>query len=159
MTGKFKDYNNGLLSFVGIITSFVVIFGGVCIASKYDIPSGVFIIVILWFAILWVEISLLGRCSFTADDDKVIFHEGPIKYEYSYSEIISAEAKTGFTHGRYGSSAHVELVITLTDGETATFCDSKVPDEALSTPEKHKKFHDSHQFTKLSNYINQRAGR
>ena len=159
MTGKFKDYNNGLLSFVGIITFFVVIFGGAGIVVKYDIPGGGFLIFILMFALIWVESLLLERCSFTADDDKVIFREGPIKYEYSYSEIISAEARTGFTHGRYGSSAHVELVITLTDGETAEFCDSKVPDEALSTPEKHKEFHENHQFTKLSNYINQRAGR
>lgn len=159
MTGKFKDYNNGLFVCVGIVTFLVVAIGGGTITAKYDNPGFLFLTVILFFAILWVEILLLVRCSFTADDNKLIFRVGPIKYEYSYSEINSAEAKTGFTHGRYGNSAHVELVITLTDGETATFCDSKVPDDALSTPEKHKEFHDSHQFTKLSNYINERAGR
>lgn len=159
MTGKFKDYNNGLFVSVGLVTFFVIIFGGACIAPKYDTPESVVIAVILFFVLLWVESLLLARYSFTADDDKLIFREGPIKYEYSYSEIKSAEAQTGFTHGRYGSSAYVELVITLTDGETATFCDNDVPDDALSTPEKHKEFHDNHQFTKLSNYINERAGR
>ena len=157
MTGKYKDYNNGLFVCVSVVTFLACMFGSAFIDVKYDIS--VFGTVILIFAILWVEILLLGRCSFTADDEKVIFHVGPIKYEYSYSEIISAEAKTGFTHGKGGSSAHVKLVITLTDGETKTFYDSKVPDEALSTPEKHKEFHENHQFTKLSNYINERAGK
>lgn len=159
MTGKFKDYKNGLFVSVSVVTSLVVMFGGACITPKNDVAGSVFITVILFFAILWVEILLLARCGFTADDDKVIFRVGPIKYEYSYSEIKSAEAQTGFTHGRSGSSAYVELAITLTNGETATFCDSNVPDDALSTPEKHKEFHDNHQFTKLSNYINERAGR
>ncbi|MDE7289327.1 MAG: hypothetical protein K2N71_07500, partial [Oscillospiraceae bacterium] len=135
------------------------IFGGAGIVSKCDIPGGAFIVVILMFAMPCVEALLLGRCSFTADDNKLIFRIGPIKYEYSYSKIKSAEVQTGFTHSRYGNSAHVELIITFTDGETETFCDSNVPDDALSTPEKHKEFHDNHQFTKLSNYINERAGR
>lgn len=159
MTGKFRNYNNWLVQAAIIITTLVTILGGASIVVKFDIPVGAFFVLIVMFAADFAVAVLLGRCSFTADDDKLIFREGPIKYEYSYSEINSAEAKTGFTHGRYGTSAYVELVITLTDGETATFCDSKVPDDALSTPEKHKEFHDSHQFTKLSNYINQRTGR
>lgn len=159
MTGKFKDYKNWLVHIAILITTFVTIFGGASIVVKFNILGGAFFVLIVMFAASFAVAALLGRCSFTADDDKVIFHVGPIKYEYSYSEIKSAEARTGFTHGRYGTSAHVELVITLTDGETETFCDSKVPDDALSTPEKHKEFHDSHQFTKLSNYINERAGR
>ena len=159
MTGKFKDYNNWLVMVVIFITGFVVIFGGAGIVHKYNIPGGALIIVILFFSILWLETSLLAQCSFTADNNKLIFRVGPIKYKYKYSEIKSAEVQTGFTHGRYGSSAHVELVIYFTDGGKETFGDSSVPDDALSTPEKHKEFHDNHQFTKLCNYINQRAGR
>ena len=52
---------------------------------------------------------------------------------------------------------HIKFVITLTNGETETFCDSKVSTDVLSTPEKHKEFLENHQFTKLSNYINERV--
>lgn len=110
-------------------------------------------------ALILAEVKLLQKCSFDADNDKVIFYAGFIKHTYNYSEIISAEAKIGFTHGRFGSSPSAELIIKLKNGDTVTFSDINVPDDALSTPEKHKKFHDSHQFTKLSNYINERAGR
>lgn len=159
MTGKFEYNNNWLVNTVVFITTFAAIFGGASIIADYDIPGGVFLIVILMFVLLWVEVLLLGRCSFIANNHKLIFRVGPITYKYSYSEIKSAEVKIGFTRGRYGMYPHVELVITFTNGETETFCDSKVSEDVLSTPEKHKEFLENHQFTTLSNYINERAGR
>lgn len=156
MTGKFKDNNNVLANVVGVVTILVALFGGMCICSKYNIPGDVFTIVILMLVMLWVEELLLGRCSFIANDNKLFFHVGSIKHTYRYSEITSAETRTGFTRGRYGNIPYVEFIITLKSGDTVTFRDNDVPTDALSTPEKHKEFHDNHQFTKLSNYINQR---
>lgn len=155
MTGKFKDCNNVFLTCIAFVTLFGLMFCGVVILSKYDIPCGLLIMVILILVILRVEDLLLGQCSFTADNNKLIFRVGPLKYKYKYSEIKSAEAGTGFTSR---GLAYIELVITLANGETETFCDV-IPAEALSTPEKHKEFYDSHRFTKLSYYINERAGK
>lgn len=155
MTGKFKDYNNAFGIIVSIVTMCVIFCVGFCIG---DTEGELALTAFLGFAALFLCIPF-GRCSYTADEEKIIFREGPIKYTYSYSEIKSAKAQTGLSHGKYGTSPYVELVLTLTDGECAEFRDQNVPDDALSTPEKHKEFHDNHQFTKLSNYINQRAGR
>lgn len=155
MTGKFKDNNNRVIHVAIIITTLVMFLGGTAI----NIPFVGFFVGILMVAAIFAVVELLEWCSFTADDDKVIFCVGPIKYKYSYSEIESVETQTGFTHSRYGMSPHVELTIKLKNGDTVTFRDNSIPDYALSTPENHKEFHDNHQFTKLSNYINQRAGK
>lgn len=117
--------------------------------------AAVIVMVLLWSA----ELKLLGEGTFTADNDKVTFRIGFIKRTYGYSEINSTVTQIGFIHGKYGASPHVELTIKLKDGNIAVFRDSDIPDGALSTPEKHKEFHENHQFTKLSRYINDRAGK
>lgn len=154
MTGKFKDCNNAFGIIVSTVTMCVILCVGFCIS---DTEGEFALTTFLGFAALFLCIPL-GHCSFIAYKNKVVFRVGFINHKYSYSEIKSAEVQTGFTHSRYGSSPHVKLVIFLTNGESVTFRDNTVPDDALSTPEKHKEFHENHQFTKLSDYINQRAG-
>ena len=63
-------------------------------------------------------LSLLKKCEFSADDEKIVFRVvfPFLKYTYYFSEIKSASTQVGFSHGRYGASARVELVITLSDG-------------------------------------------
>ena len=82
-----------------------------------------------------------------------------MQYVYSYADIESAETKADFYTGRLGLQPYMAISINFTDGNTVTFCDESLPKNVLCTPEKHKEFHENHQFTKLSNYINQRAGR
>ena len=53
---------------------------------------------------------------------------------------------------------HVYFIIKLINGKIVTFSDDNIPTDVLSTPEKYKEFHENHQFTKLSDYINQRVG-
>lgn len=163
MTGKFNG-DNMALNVTVAVTFFGAIFSGLLSGLSFNFDrsfAGIigFLICLVMMALIFAEVKLLQKCSFNADNDKVIFYAGFIKYTYNYSEIASAEAKTGFIHGRYGTSPRVELIIKLKNGDTVTFSDINVPDDALSTPEKHKEFHDNHQFTKLSNYINRRAGR
>lgn len=160
MTGKFKDYGNALLNFCcGVLMCFSLYLCAVfCIDS--DISMGwVFVVIISAIAVPVSLPYLLGQGSFKACKNKVIFRIGLIKHTYSYSEIESVEVQTGFTYGRYSSSPCIELIINLSNGNTVTFRDGSVPSDVLSTPEKHKEFHDNHQFTKLCNYINERVGR
>jgi hypothetical protein len=91
------------------------------------------------------------------DDENVIFRAAFLKHTYCFLEIKSASMQIGFFHSRYGAFARVELVITLSDGERITFYDKGVPSEAFSTPENHKMFQGTHQFTALCQYINERA--
>ena len=156
MTGKFKNSRNGLCMGYVIIAPLIYVFGGLAFVPQAGVGIGTLIMVIL-FILMFLPAFLLEKCEFTADDKKVVFRVAFLKHTYRFSEIKSASTETGFSHGRYGSSARVELEITLSDGEHITFYDENVPDEALSTPENHKKFKDTHQFTALCKYINERA--
>ena len=115
------------------------------------------IVVLVVLTISLMPMFILRKCEFSADNEKVVFRAAFLKRTYRFMEIKSASTQVGFAHGKYGASARVELVITLSDGECFKYCDENVPDEALSTPEKHKKFQDGHQFTALCKFINERA--
>lgn len=157
MSGKFNNSSNVVCISCCIIATLVVIFGGAVVCVNAGLPEGGIIIAILLAAVIFLLEFLLRKCGFSADDEKVVFRVVFIKHTYSYSEIHSASTQVGFVHGKYGASARVELVITLSDGECKKFYDESVPDDALSTPENHKKFQDAHQFTALCKYINARA--
>lgn len=100
-----------------------------------------------------------GHGRFFADEDKIVFRVGLIKREYSYAEIVSTVSQTGFSSGRLGMSPYIKLLIKLTDGSIVSVRDDNISKNAFSTPENHKQFQDNHQFTKLSDYINQRVKR
>lgn len=157
MTGKFKNSNNGICLAYCIIAPFVVFIGTAVVVVSTGINELKVIIWVLAIAAMILPIFPLKKCAFSADDEKVVFRVVFLKHTYCYSEIHSASTQTGFSHGRYGSSARVELVISLSDGERLTFYDENVPDDALSTPENHKFFQDTHQFTALCKFINERA--
>lgn len=164
MTGEFNNSRNGVCLAYTIIIPASVMIGEAVVAVEAGLNQAVatFIILILFFA-AFLPSFLLKKCEFSADDEKVVFREAFLfrkaflKKTYCFSEIKSASTQVGFSHSRYGASARVELVITLSEGERITFYDEDVPDEALSTPEKHKRFQDTHQFTALCQYINERA--
>lgn len=157
MTGKFNNSRNGICMAYCIIAPFVAIFGTAAFVVSTGIEELTIIIAILAIVAVVLLALPLRKCEFTADDEKVVFRVVFLKHTYCYSEIHSASTQTGFSHSRYGSSARVELVISLSDGERLTFYDENVPDDALSTPENHKFFQDTHQFTALCKYINERA--
>lgn len=157
MTGKFNNSRNKVCFAYCIIVPLVIIFGGAALVVNMNaLILGPFIILGLAALAIWLGLPL-RKCEFSADAEKIVFREAFLKHIYLFSEIKSATTEVGFSHGRYGSSARVELVIALSDGESVTFYDEDVPDDALSTPEKHKKFKDTHQFTALCQYINERA--
>ncbi|MDE5741518.1 MAG: hypothetical protein K2H90_03630 [Oscillospiraceae bacterium] len=155
MTGKFKDYRQS--KSVSVVMLFVTVFLAVLIKASFNIDiSFAFAVSAVVYAAARI---LTARGSFTAYRDKVFFCLGFMQYVYSYADIESAETKADFYTGRLGLQPYMAISINFTDGNTVTFCDESLPKNALSTPEKHKEFHENHQFTKLSNYINQRAGR
>lgn len=158
MSGKFNNSSNGVCTAYCIIFASVAIVGGaaVCVYAGLDrAVSAIVVFVVLTISLL--PMFLLRKCGFSADNEKVVFRAAFLKHTYRFSEIKSASTQVGFVHGKYGASARVELVITLSDGECKKFYDESVPDDALSTPENHKKFQDAHQFTALCKYINERA--
>ncbi|MDE7360346.1 MAG: hypothetical protein K2N38_00250 [Oscillospiraceae bacterium] len=161
MTGKFNNSNNGICLAYSIITPIVVIIGGAVVVVKAELPGALlgvgYLTIMILFVISLLPVFLLKKCEFSADDEKIVFRAAFLEHTYRFSEIKSASTQAGFSHSRYGTSARVELVITLSDGECITFYDEDVPDEALSTPKNHKKFQDTHQFTALCKYINERA--
>ena len=159
MSGKFNNSKNVVCFAYCIIMPIAVLIGvpAVCVYALHLGVECVFIDLII-FAIAILPIFPLKKCEFSADDEKVVFRAAFLKYTYFFSEIKSALTQVGFSHNRYGVTPRVELVITLSDGERITFYDENVPDEALSTPENHKKFQNAHQFTALCKYINERAG-
>lgn len=156
MNGDFKDSKNKIAVFGMCATLLAGIIIPAIIIAKYNliflqIPA---ICVVLCLSIAVGEI--LSRGKFSADEKSVVFHVGICKYEYFYNEISDIEVKTGLTHGRYGASAHIRLIINLRNGETVIFHDCDLPDDALSTPEKHKEFQENHQFTHLVAFIKSR---
>ncbi len=157
MSGKFNNSSNGVCRAYCIIAPIVALIGGAVAAVKIGLYGVGFIIGILVIAASILPPFLLEKCGFSADDEKVVFRAGFLQDIYYSSEIKSPSTELGFSHSRYGSSARVELVITLSDGKYITFYDDDVPDEALSTPKNHKMFQDTHQFTVLCQYINERA--
>ena len=157
MTGKFNNSLNGVCIAYCIIIPSVVLIGGAVVIAKAGLHGAEYIIAILVVAAAILPSFLLRKCEFSADDEKVVFREAFLKHTYCFSEIKSASTQVGFFHSRYGASARVEFVITLSDGERITFYDENVPDEALSTPKNHKMFQDTHPFTALCQYINERA--
>lgn len=158
MTGKFNNSRNRVCFAYCIIGTIVLLIGGAVIVVNLKAEPFVVVLIDIWvIAAIILPPFLLRKCEFSADDEKIVFREVFLKRTYCFSEIKSASSQVGFSHGRYGASARVELVITLSDGESITFYDEDVPDEALSTPENHKKFQDTHQFTALCQYINERA--
>ena len=156
MTGKFNNSKNGICTAYCIIVPIVAIFSGAVIIAKSGLYEAELIFIPILFVIL-LPSFLLRKCEFSADDEKVVFRVAFLKHTYYFSEIKSASTQVGFSHSRYGASARVEFVITLSDGECITFYDEDVPDEALSTLKNHKMFQDTHQFTALCQYINERA--
>lgn len=160
MTGKFKCSNNVYLTVTFIVTFFAwILFCVLFVIASGNKDDYTLAFVIVYILLLLAEIGLLTKGSFTADDDKVTFRIGFIKHTYGYSEINLTGTRTGFTRGRYGFSLYAEIVIFLKNGNIVSFRDTDVPDNAMSSPEKHKQFQDKHQFTKLSDYINQRVKR
>ena len=157
MAGNFNNSSNKVCLAYCIIMPFVAIIGGAVLTVKAGLYEAGFIIMILVVGVMILPPFLLRKCEFSADDEKVVFREVFLKRTYYFSEIKSASIQVGFSHGKYGASARVELVITLSDGRRITFYDDDVPDEALSTPKNHKMFQDTHQFTALCQYINERA--
>lgn len=157
MTGKFKNSRNGVCTAYCIVAPIVVMFGGAVVVVNLKAgPLGTIIVAILLVLAILLAFPL-RKCEFSADNEKIVFRAAFLKHTYYFSEIKSVSTEVGFSHGRYGASARVELVITLSDGEYVTFYDEDVPDDALSTPENHKRFKDTHQFTALCQYINERA--
>lgn len=152
MTGKFSNSSNKVCLAYCIISLFVATIGGAVVIVKAGL-----IITILVIGVMILPTFPLRKCEFSADDEKVVFREAFLKRTYCFSEIKSASTQVGFSHSRYFVSARVEFVITLSDGRCITFYDEDVPDEALSTPKNHKMFQDTHQFTALCQYINERA--
>lgn len=159
MTGKFNSSRNPVCLAYSIIGPLVWLIGGAVFAVKTGLyeTEFIFVIIIVTVAAIILPIFPLKKCEFSADDEKIVFREVFLKRTCHFSEIKSASTEVGFSHGRYGSSPRVELVITLSDGESVTFYDEDVPDDALSTPENHKRFQNAHQFTALCKYINERA--
>lgn len=158
MTGKFNNSKNGVYNaYCFIVFPAVMIGGAVFVVKAGSLEIGIFICGFLVIASIFLPPLLLRKCEFSADDEKIVFRVVFLKHTYYFSEIKSASSQVGFSHGKYSASARVELVITLSDGEHITFYDDDVPDEALSTPENHKKFQAAHQFTALCQYINERA--
>ena len=157
MTGKFSNSSNKVCFAYCIIIPIVVLIGGAVVTVKAGLYGAEFIIAVLVVGVTILPSFLLRKCEFSADYEKVVFREAFLKHTYYFSEIKSASTQVGFSHSRYGASARVEFVITLSDGRCITFYDEDVPDEALSTPKNHKMFQDTHQFTALCRYINERA--
>ncbi len=157
MTGKFNNSSNIVCLACCIITLIVAFIGGAVVFVKTGFYLAEFFIPLLAVAAIVLLTSLLKKCEFSADDEKIVFRVAFLKHIYYFSEIKSASTQVGFSHSRYGASARVEFVIIRSDGERITFYDEDVPDEALSTPKNHKMFQDSHQFTALCKYINERA--
>ena len=156
MSGNFKDEKNEFAVFGLCATFLVSIIISAIIVSKYNlillqIPS-VFVTLFLSLAVG----NLLSKGKFSADEKSVLFHVGFFKYEYFYNNISDIKIKTGLAHVKNGSYAHIEFIIKLKNGETAIFHDCDLPDDALSTPEKHKEFQENHQFTQLADYIKSR---
>lgn len=154
MSGKFRD-SNRLFWIFGIVVVLAVVGGPFIFFSEYE--EGIAYLL----SFLLIILSIVGYFPFTyggfsADDEKVVFRLGFVKYTYYYSKIEYAETQVGFSRGRYGSVPYVKIDIKLKDEEDPeTFQDNNVPDEALSTPELHKKFQDEHQFTALARFINE----
>ena len=154
MTGKFWAHHNKIL----VITLAVTFFVEILIMLELD-TNGRIIVIFAAAAVMFAEMMLLEKGSFTVDDDKVMFTVGFIRYKYSYAEISSTETKTGFAYDKACKYFCVYFVINLNNGNTVTFCDWSVRAEAFSVVENYKEVHENHQFTKLSNYINERAGK
>ncbi|MDE5859407.1 MAG: hypothetical protein K2H23_03325 [Oscillospiraceae bacterium] len=108
-------------------------------------------------AVMFAEMTLLEKGSFTVDDDKVVFKVGFIRYKYSYAKIASTETKASFAYYRLNKYFCVDFIINLNNGNTVAFRDWVYRAEAFSAVEDYNYIHDSHQFTKLSNYINERV--
>lgn len=162
MTGKFNNSMNRVC-LAYCIVPLVIMFGGAAVVvnlklGPLDSLLGTIIVMILLVLSILLAFPL-RKCEYSADDEKIVIREvfPFIKRTYRFSEIKSASSQVGLSHSRSGTSARVELTITLSDGEDITFYDEDVPDEALSTPENHKTFQDTHQFTALCQYINERA--
>ncbi|MDE7289326.1 MAG: hypothetical protein K2N71_07495 [Oscillospiraceae bacterium] len=155
MTGKFKDYRNGI--FAVVVTIFAAVFLAVFIKAFFDID--IFYAFICSAAVYVVASMLLARGSFTAYGDKVFFRLGFMQYVYSYAQIVLAETKTGFYNSRLGRQPYIVISIKLTDGSTVTFYDESLSKNALSTPEKCRELQENHQFAQLSRFINDRTER
>lgn len=160
MTGKFRDYNNWI--YKGIPMTLIIFLPLYIVVAPVLGQEYAFLLLILY--LIWCVLSipldfLFTYGSFAADEEKVVFRLGFITYTYKYSEIKFAETQTGFSHGRYDSGPYVKIDIYLKgDNDPKTFYD-RIPNEALSTPEKHKKFLDEHRFTALCSFINERVSR
>ena len=121
MTGKFSNSLNKVCFAYCIITSIVAIIGGAVVIVKSGLYEVGFIITILVVGVIILPIFPLRKCEFSADDEKVVFREAFLKRTYCFSEIKSASTQVGFFHSRYGASARVEFVITLSDGRCITY--------------------------------------
>ncbi|MBD5141546.1 MAG: hypothetical protein HDT25_09075 [Ruminococcus sp.] len=152
MTGKFKDYTNN--KFASIATLFAAVFLAVLITAMFDID--IFYAFVGSAAIYAAARILLARGSFIAYGDKVFFRLGFMQYVYSYSQILSAETKTGIYNGRL-VQPYIVISIKLTDGSTVIFYDESLPKNSLSTPEKCEELQENHQFAQLSRFINDRT--
>lgn len=155
--GKFSDSDKFIWLFT---TLFVLALVGGPLIFFSEFGEGAAYLLSFLLIILSIAVYLpFTHGSFAADEEKVVFRLGFITYTYKYSEIEFAETQTGFSHGGYGSRPYVKIDIYLKgDDEPETFYD-RIPNDALSTPEKHKKFYDEHRFTILCSFIIERVSR
>lgn len=156
MNGDFRDSNNKQAVFGTAVTlvASMILFAVICVKYNliiFQIPAAL-ISVLLTLAVG----KVLSRGRFSADEKAVVFHVGFFEYKYLYSDISNIKTETGLTHSKGGTYAHTELIISLKNGRTVVFHDCNLPDDALSTPEKHKAFQENHKFTKLAGYVKSR---
>lgn len=158
MEGNFRDGKNGHATTVGLVVFFVSFIATVIISVK----SGDYGTVFLFFGVpvtvlLMVAVdSVLSKGKFSANEKTVTFSVGFSKYVYFYKSIIKVKTEVTFTNGRYGAKIpHIELVLTLRNNKIVRFSDT-VPSYESETLESLKKYHNSHQFTELADYIKSR---
>ncbi|MDE7104648.1 MAG: hypothetical protein K2O36_02070 [Ruminococcus sp.] len=113
MNGNFKDEKNKFAVFGVCTTLLVSMIISAIIVSKYhlillQIPAA-FVALFLSLAVG----NLLSKGKFSADEKSVLFHVGFFKYEYFYNNISDIKIKTGLTHVKNRSYAHIEFIIKL----------------------------------------------
>lgn len=151
MTGKFTDYENFVYQLINAGLLIAGLAAVLVLASAES--AGALIAVIVPVLAHFVFRKLLSKCSYEADEEKIVIFLGFFPFTYKYSEICSAEICTGVSHDRFNIYPYIQIKIYLKDDDTVTLNDFNVPSEVLTTPEKHKIFCDEHQFTALCSFI------
>lgn len=100
MNGKFNNSSNIVSNSYCFIIFPLILIGGAIISAEngLNIAIGVFLVVILVLVSILL-LSLLKKCEFSADDEKIVFRVvfPFLKYTYYFSEIKSASTQVGFS--------------------------------------------------------------